>query len=97
MEREKAIKLLSEHMDEIRRDFAVESLALFGSVARGESTSTSDLDILVRYTQTPGFFGYLEFKEYLESLLQQPVDLVTEKALKRQLRDRILREAVHVH
>jgi hypothetical protein len=77
--------------------FDVQSLSLFGSVARGESRPDSDLDILVTYSQVPGLFKYLDLKEYLEKLFHQPVDLVTMKALKKQLRDEILGEAVHVH
>jgi predicted nucleotidyltransferase len=84
-------------MEEIRQKFDVQSLSLFGSVARGESGPDSDLDILVTYVHAPGLFKYLDLKDYLEGLFHRPVDLVTTKALKKQLRDQILREAVHVH
>ena len=55
----------------------------------------SDVDILVTFVQTPGIFGFLELKEYLEYLLQCPVDLVTRNALKYQFREQILQEALH--
>jgi predicted nucleotidyltransferase len=97
VEKEQTIKVLSAHMQEIRQRFGVETLALFGSVARGEAKAGSDLDILVTYADTPGLFGFLELKEYLEQLMSCPVDLVTDKALKKQLRSRILKEAVSVH
>ncbi len=97
MRREQAIRLLSNHLDEIRRRFDVESLSLFGSVARDQAGPVSDLDILVAYTRTPGLFGFLDLKEYLEGLLGCPVDLVTRNALKRQLRNKILQESVRVH
>lgn len=97
MQREQALELLSSHMEEIRQRFNVESLALFGSVARGQAGTDSDLDILVYYTKMPGLFGYLELKEYLENLTSRPVDLVTVNALKKQLREKILAEAVRVH
>jgi hypothetical protein len=84
-------------MEEIRQKFDVQSLSLFGSVARGESRPDSDLDILVTYSQAPSLFKCLYLKEYLEELFHQPVDLVTIKALEKQLRDEILGEAVHVH
>jgi len=51
---------------------------------------------LVSYTKTPGFFEFLNLKEYLETLLGKRVDLVTEKALKKQLRKQILQEAIRV-
>ena len=97
MEREQALKLLSNHLPEIRRRFDVESLAIFGSFARGEPGPESDLDILVTYVRTPGFFGFLDLKEYLEHLLGRPVDLVTPNALRERLRERILLEAVRVN
>ncbi len=97
MHRDQIIQILSQHMGEIRQKFDVESLALFGSVARGEAGPDSDLDILVAYAHAPGLFGYLELKDYLEGLVQKPVDLVTVKALKKQLRDKILQEAIRVN
>lgn len=97
MEKELTINILSEHLAEMRVRFNIESLALFGSVARGEAKPGSDLDVLVTFRQTPGMFGFLELKEYLEQLLFCPVDLVTEKSLKKQLKETILREAIRVH
>lgn len=97
MEKEQTIKLLAEHLEEIRQRFGVESLALFGSVARGEERPDSDLDVLVTFREAPGLFGFLELKDYLEQLTSSPVDLVTKKALKKQLKEKILREAIGVH
>jgi predicted nucleotidyltransferase len=97
MQRDQALQLLSSHLEEIRRRFDVESLSLFGSVARDQASPQSDLDILVAYSRAPGLFGFLELKEYLEDLLGRPVDLVTSNALKSQLREKILQEAVRVH
>lgn len=72
------------------------SLSVFGSAGRGTATAESDIDILVDFSKTPGIFEFLRLKQYLEDLLGKPVDLVTESALKKQLRERILREAVRV-
>lgn len=85
-----------EHKDDIYAKFNVKSLAVFGSVAKGTASADSDIDILVSYTKTPGFFEFLNLKEYLETLLGKRVDLVTEKALKKQLRKQILQEAIRV-
>jgi len=95
MNRQKILKILAEHRNEIESRFDVASLSLFGSAARGEATEESDIDILVTFIKTPGIFGFLELKEYLEKILECSVDLVTKNALKKQLRDQILREAVH--
>ncbi|HEU0265246.1 MAG TPA: nucleotidyltransferase family protein [Geobacterales bacterium] len=97
MRRDEAIDQLAAHLSDIRSQFHVESLAIFGSVARDEAKSQSDVDILVSYVKTPGLVGFLALKEYLETLLGAPVDLVTSRALKRQLRESIERESIRVH
>jgi len=80
-------------MPEIR-GHKVSSLAVFGSVARGEEIAGSDIDILVEFETPVSIFKFLDLKECLEGILGQTVDLVTRDALKPQLRDRILAEAV---
>jgi hypothetical protein len=90
------LKVIEGHKDEIKRNFSVEFLAIFGSVSRGAAGPDSDIDVLVRFKTTPGIFGFIDLKQYLESVVGRPVDLVTENALKPQLRDEILKEAVRV-
>ena len=84
---------LSTHRDDLEA-LGVASLSIFGSVARGDEDTTSDVDILVRFSKPVGMFEFLDVKMYLEDLLGSSVDLVTEDALKPQLRERILAEAV---
>ena len=95
MKRQDILKVLDEHRSEISSRFSVASLSLFGSVARDEAAAESDVDILVTFVKTPGIFGFLELKEYLEHLLQCSVDLVTKNALKKQFRKQVIQEAVH--
>jgi hypothetical protein len=94
MDKEEILALLAAHRAELDR-YGVQSLAVFGSVARGEAGPESDVDVLVEFTGPTGFFEFMDLKDYLEALLGRPVDLVTRKALKRQLRDQILAEAVY--
>lgn len=89
-------EVLQSHRDELYERFHVESLSIFGSVSRGAARPDSDLDILVRYRNTPGIFEFLRLKQYLEILVGRPVDLVTEGALKKQLKNGILQEAIRV-
>ena len=77
-------------------DFRVKSLSLFGSVARGENRSDSDVDVLVEFDGPATFKNYMGLSEFLEELLGCNVDLVTTKALREQLRERILQEAIRV-
>jgi predicted nucleotidyltransferase len=90
------IKLFAEHKTMIHDKFHVESLVIFGSVSRGSAGPNSDIDILVSYRETPGFFAFLDLKQYLEGIVGRPVDLVTEGALKKQLREQIIQEAINV-
>ncbi|SPE27080.1 putative nucleotidyltransferase [Acidobacteriia bacterium SbA2] len=91
--REQVLAKLSEERDNIRR-FGVRSLGLFGSVARGENSSASDLDFLVEFDRK-SFDAYMDLKEYLEDLFGGPVDLVLADALKPRLREPILNEIIH--
>lgn len=67
---------------------------IFGSVARGEGTAASDVDLLVRFEQRHSLLDRIGLKQDLEELLGRPVDVVTEKSISRYIRDRVLREAV---
>ena len=91
--REQVLAKLNEERDSIRR-FGVRSLGLFGSVARGENTTASNLDFLVEF-ERKSFDAYMDLKEYLENLFGCPVDLVLADALKPRLRKPILSETVH--
>jgi uncharacterized protein len=96
MNRAQTLKLLQEHKPQLETRFGVTRLALFGSAARDEAGSRSDVDILVDFdgpATSKRFFG-VQF--YLEDLLGCPVDLVTEKALRSELRPHIEREAIGV-
>ncbi len=72
----------------------VRSLSIFGSVARDEATPGSDVDILVDFTEPVGLFHFARLKQHLESLLEARVDLMTPGALRKELRARILSEAI---
>lgn len=95
MTREEVLQILAEHREELHDRFRVESLAVFGSLVRGEDTPQSDIDILVRFDGPATSKRYFGVQFYLEDLLGRPVDLVTDKALRPELRPYIEREAVH--
>lgn len=91
------IRRIRDHRPEITRRFRVERLGVFGSVSRGEDTSSSDVDILVRFEEGKKTFdNYMELKFYLEELLEREVDLLTFESIHPLMKERILREAVYV-
>lgn len=96
MNRQAVLQLLADHKANLNQQFGVVKLALFGSTVRGTSQENSDVDVMVTFdgpATSARFFG-VQF--YLEDLLGRRVDLVTEKALRPQLRPFVEREAVHV-
>ncbi len=95
MSRNELLKPLEAHRPEVER-FGVASLAVFGSVAKGELRPDSDIDILVDFKGPPGFDQFMDLKFYLEDLLGRRVDLVTPDALKPRMRPIVEREAIRV-
>jgi uncharacterized protein len=93
MRREEAIRRLAAARG-LLTTFRVEAIYLFGSVARDEAGSSSDVDLLVDFETPPSLFAFARLRRLLAEALECPVDLVTRAALKPKLREGILREAV---
>ena len=70
------------------------NVRVFGSVARGEDDSESDVDFLVEMEAERSLFDLGGLLMELQDLLNCPVDVVTEKGLRQRIRDRVLSEAV---
>ena len=85
------IQTLERELATLKVRFGVKSLGLFGSIARGDASPRSDVDIWVEF-EAPSFDHYMDLKFYLEERLGRPVDLVLKGSLKPALRERILRE-----
>ena len=90
--RDQILATIDEHADELR-GLGAKSLALFGSMARGEASSSSDIDILVEL-QSKTFDCYMDVKLFLENILGSKVDLVLADAVRPRLRSAILGEAI---
>ncbi|MEI7850067.1 MAG: nucleotidyltransferase family protein [Chloroflexota bacterium] len=93
MELDELSELLKDHRSELIQH-GVESLAVFGSLARGEGSQDSDIDLLVDFNRPVGLFEFTRLKHYLEKLTGQRVDLVTRDALRPAMREVILSEAL---
>ena len=96
MNRDEVLNVLRAHKPILSQRFGVRELALFGSVVRNQVTKDSDIDILVRFDGPATSKAYFGTQFYLEDLLGHPVDLVTNRALRAELRPYIEREAVNV-
>lgn len=93
---ERALDLLSRSKPELQSRFGVTRLALFGSTSRSTATAFSDVDVLVAFEGPATSKRYFGVQFYLEDLLGCPVDLVTDKALRAELRPYIEREQIVV-
>ena len=89
-------RILASHEAEIKAQ-GVQSLAVFGSVARGEAGPDSDLDLLVEFDRSIGLFHFVHVKDLLKDILGGvEVDLVIRDAVYEELKDDIYTEAVNV-
>lgn len=95
MTRQQVFKILRKHEKTLHSEYHVESLYLFGSVARGDSSSNSDIDLLVEFSSTKiGFFEFLKLQNFLQSILRKKVDLVAKDALKEWMKASVERDAI---
>lgn len=96
MNRQQALTILTRVKPELVKRFGVTRLALFGSTVRNEAKPGSDIDIVVSFDGVATSEKYFGVQFYLEDELDAPIDLVTEKAIRPELRPFIEREAVNV-
>jgi predicted nucleotidyltransferase len=90
------IEILRSHETELRA-MGVTSAAVFGSVARGEARTDSDIDVLIDLDQARGMglFEYARLKLYFNEIFEGGADVVNRKSLKPLLSQPILQDAVH--
>lgn len=89
-------EVLKQHKKELAEKYKIKEIGVFGSYVRGEQKKGSDVDILVEFEEVPDLFKFLELERYLERLLRLKVDLVRKKALREELKDKILSEVVNI-
>jgi predicted nucleotidyltransferase len=93
---QQALQRISENRSQLKH-FSVKDLYLFGSVARDEAIDDSDVDILVEFLPNAkiGLFQFARLQRFLSELLECNVDLATPDALHKDLKEDILKEAIH--
>jgi len=96
MDREQLVSKLTKHLGEIRSRYHVKYLGIFGSVARNDIHDGSDVDVLVDFQGSADFDGYMGLKFRLEELFGMPVDLVTRKGLREEIRPYVDKDLIRV-
>jgi predicted nucleotidyltransferase len=94
--REQILETLHRLLPELREKMGVKELYVFGSVARGEDTAASDVNVLVEVEEGATLFTLARIKRRLEGELRRQVDLGTTEGLSRAARERIIKERVRV-
>jgi predicted nucleotidyltransferase len=87
---------LRDAVRNLARSHGARSIRLFGSHARGQAQSGSDVDFLVEMEDHTSLLDQIALKQDLESLLGCPVDVVTQQALHPGIRAHVLKEATRL-
>jgi predicted nucleotidyltransferase len=90
------LEKLRQELPSIEERYQVESLEVFGSYLHAKEQASSDLDLLVEFSELPGFFKFIELENYLSDKLGIKVDLVMKDSLKPAIGKRVLSETIHV-
>ena len=81
---------------ELKKNFKVKTIGVFGSYVRGEQKRKSDVDVLIEFEEPIGLFEFMDLEMYLSKALGVKVDLVSKKALKPHIGEHILKEVIMV-
>ncbi len=93
---EKLKAILGLHKENLKKNYKVKEIGIFGSYVRHEQKKKSDLCVLVTFCETIDLFTFVELENYLSDILGVKVDLVMKDGIKPRLKERILSEAVYV-
>ncbi|WP_159785158.1 nucleotidyltransferase family protein [Sodalinema gerasimenkoae] len=96
MKKQQILEILENHKGILQEQYGIKHLALFGSTARDTATETSDIDILISFEGIANSQRYFSTLFYLEDLLQKPIDLITDKAIRSELRPHIESDLIYV-
>lgn len=93
---QQSIDELKKKIIPVLKEAGVTRAALFGSVARGEATEKSDVDILFDAPEGMGLFQYVHLSNQLEDTLAKKVDLVSYRAIKPRLKQYVLQDQIQI-
>lgn len=90
------LNCLKKEKSTIQNRFKVKTLGVFGTIARGNATPESDVDILIELDETIDLFSFARLQLYLSELLEKKVDLVLKTEIKSRLKESILKETIYI-
>ena len=89
-------KKLIKNKKILKKKYKLKKIGIFGSYIKNMQKKTSDVDILIEYTEPPTLFEVIELEDYLVSIIGSDVDLVFKKSLKPHIGKQILKEVVYI-
>ena len=89
-------KVIEQHRPELKRQFHVEKIGVFGSYARGDQKKRSDVDFLVTFDETIGLFTLSGLYIYLQERLGRKVDVIPFNSLRPELRKYVLKDLIYL-
>ena len=93
---EEIIEAIKKRKRVLEDKYKVKEIGIFGSYVRGEQTEKSDVDICVDFYELPDVFNLLKLERSLRGTLKCRVDVVRKQAIRKELRDKILSEAIRI-
>ncbi len=96
MSKQETLEILHALKPQLEAQFKVREISLFGSFVRGEQVETSDIDVLVEFSQDASFFDLVRLGNFLEEKFQRRVDVIPQESLRAEIRETVLRERVAV-
>ncbi len=89
-------EILKSFKNDIKQNYKAELVGIFGSFARGEQKSNSDVDILVKFYKDATLFDYMRLSMFLQEKLGIDVDIVPQDTIREELRERIVKEVIFI-
>ncbi len=89
-------QILRQSKPFLKDNYRITEVGIFGSYAHGKETESSDVDVIFDYQKPPTLIMLVELKEYLSSLIDMKVDVVTKKGLKSRIKEKVLSEVIYV-
>ena len=93
--KEEILTILKKLKNELKSNYKIKNIGLFGSYVNNKQKEASDIDILVEFEENADLFHYIGLSLFLEEYFNKKVDVISKFALKEELREHILQEAIY--
>ncbi len=90
------LKILKRLKEKIKRKYKLKEIGVFGSYIKEEQKETSDIDILVDFKEGADLFDLIGLALFLEGKLNKKIDIVPKKALRKEIRETVLKEVAYL-